>query len=1333
MNTRISKRISIFLAFVMILSSILIGIPDIVRAEGQTFVETFDNSDNNNTSYGAGNFVGVNNTEWSYTGGRGVLTDAGNDYSIDGNGLMFRRPADNPVIWATIKGGITDFSIDTKKAFTGLGKRELEVLINDVSKGKFVLDNSISGMQKFIVNGINIDGEFKLEIKFIGASSGGQTTIDNITWTSFGGGYPEPDTTSPIIEHTPVVEANLNLDLEIRSKVTDDRKVESVKLFYRTVGATEYKSKDINLSYNEYRGLISKGELNISGLEYYIEATDGTNIATSPENINTPYIVDIVDIKIPEPEPGENNFYFGQLHSHTNLSDGTGTPDDAYSWARDRGNADFFAVTDHSNWFDNDTGSENITKISDSTSTKWKTLNAKADQYNKDGEYAAIAGYEMTWSGSTGGWGHMNTFNTPWFASRTNKAMGLKEYYDKIAQWPDSINQLNHPGKTFGDFGDFGFYSEAADKVVQLIEVGNGEGPIRGSGYFPSYEYYTRALDKGWHLAPSNNQDNHKGNWVTSNDARNVVIADSLSRDSIYDGIRNLRSYATENKNLEIMYKINGEIMGSQLKNPEKLNFSININDPDVSDSTQKISKIDIISNGGVVAATKTFDSHNVDWNFELNPNYSYYYVKVTQANKDISVTAPIWTAEATPVGIGTLEPSSDYFELGSSIDINATIFNNDTTILANNKVEFYVGSISEENKIGEETILNVSQGSTGKASIKWTPDKLGVFNLYAVATLDEITKQFTASTNVEVISKGSAVKVMVDFAHKNHYVSGDYADKINSLKSMIKEKKMIMIENHNLVTDETLKDIDILIITSPHPKDKDAVTKSNLSNAEINAVKNFTDRGGSLIITSRANYGDGVGEYQNSIQGNKVLNAIESNIIFNSDQVIDNSTNGGQAYRLYFNKHTSQKYNLTPGFTVEDLYSFYSGCSVLLKSGGNDENVDFLVKGHSTTTNSNAGNVSSGHIPTSMGNISVIAAEKLPSGGKVIASGTTFFSDFEMSGDNRYTNVQIASNILDWMKPEVEIELKTIKEVRDGMPANFGQKFTIEGRVTAMSEAYSEEHNLNNAFFEVIYVQDETGGMTVFGISNTKLPLGTKVRVTGIAGEYEGDYQLQIKNESSDLIVLEDSVVEVAPKEISTGDSMKKLNEGLLVKVKGIVTRIDLVDNSLYVDDGSGEARVYVNGYISDGSGDDSKLGKWDPSIKVGDTVTAIGLAAKDPVGARLRVRNTGEIIKIEVVDSKYPLAIGEVEKVEHGDNVMVKVTVGNHTEDMVDVVVIIKATDKDGRAYKVKYQSQNIIKGQNLVEFNLNLSDYPNGIKEVKVYIWNSLDNMEPLSQVK
>jgi hypothetical protein len=39
--------------------------------------------------------------------------------------------------------------------------------------------------------------------------------------------------------------------------------------------------------------------------------------------------------------------FYGEVHSHTNLSDGKGLVENAYPYARDIGGVDYFAVTDH--------------------------------------------------------------------------------------------------------------------------------------------------------------------------------------------------------------------------------------------------------------------------------------------------------------------------------------------------------------------------------------------------------------------------------------------------------------------------------------------------------------------------------------------------------------------------------------------------------------------------------------------------------------------------------------------------------------------------------------------------------------------------------------------------------------------------------------------------------------------------------------------------------------------------------------------------------------------------------------------------------------------------
>jgi hypothetical protein len=172
---------------------------------------------------------------------------------------------------------------------------------------------------------------------------------------------------------------------------------------------------------------------------------------------------------------GTYHIYFGQLHSHTNLSDGQGSVEDAFSYASKVANLDFLAVTDHSNSLETTAGTANI--MDGSSSDKWKeghtaasSITAQKVKKNNVSDpgstFLGVYGYEMTWSD---GAGHMNTFNTPGFENRNNAVyknknqsitnpIGLKTYYDQLAKVPGSISQFNHPGSTFGDFYDYPDY-----------------------------------------------------------------------------------------------------------------------------------------------------------------------------------------------------------------------------------------------------------------------------------------------------------------------------------------------------------------------------------------------------------------------------------------------------------------------------------------------------------------------------------------------------------------------------------------------------------------------------------------------------------------------------------------------------------------------------------------------------------------------------------------------------------------------------------------------------------------------------------------------------------
>ena len=923
------------------------------------------------------------------------------------------------------------------------------------------------------------------------------------------------------------------------------------------------------------------------------------------------------------------NLYFGQLHSHTNLSDGQGTIDEAYTYAKNQAKVDFLAVTDHSNSFDNDTQAS----IADgSMSTKWNTGLAAADKYNEDGVFTALYAYEMTWSAGTGKYGHMNTFNTPGFETRTNAAMDLKSYYNALKTQEQSVSQFNHPGTTFGDFVDFGFYDEQVDELITLIEVGNGDGPIRGSGHFPSYEYYTRALDKGWHVAPTNNQDNHKGLWGNANTARTVIEAEELTRESLYEAIRERRVYSTEDENLEISYELNGATMGSILSEQSEANVVVTVLDPDAGDT---IDKIQLITDGGRVAHEVTnVNATEKEWKLTFTPDASstYYYVKVVQGDKDIAVTAPVWIREKENVGISNVEASSSKLLVGDEVTVETVVFNNESKAITNAKVEYYVNGSTEAVATDSLAMIEASNNGSLKATFPITKKGKNVIEAVLTLTINGAVREYTERIEITAFDSSEVSHVLIDGSKMNGYVTGNYAGNMNYVTELVGQEGGVVKINTETITSEILTGINVLIITDP---ENDFV----YSNEEVVAIKAFVEAGGDLIVTSKADYKDQTGQFGNAAQGNKVLEAIGATIRFNDDQVVDPVENGGQAYRLYFDDYNEES-PYTKGIDFGKIeqgnskntdykFSFYSGNSVLVPADAT--NVDVVVKGHETTTNDDA-DKQGDYTPLNPGDMVALAVETLPNGSKVVASGVTFFSDFEMNPKNDYSNRTIVTNLINDLAPAKEAQITPIKELHtdldgDNMPDLAGETRTIEGYVTAGNS------NSKTTFFDVIYVQDETGGITIHPISNLKLKLGQKVRITGVVGAYEGDTQLGNVNEALDVEILDESINLVKPTFMSTADSMLEETEGLLVAVKGTVTRIDTEKGNIFVNDGSGEARVFINGYIGGSKVDE--IDSWKSRISVGDTLYAVGLSAEDPEGSRIRVRDTDELV---VIDDETP-----------------------------------------------------------------------------------------------
>lgn len=101
------------------------------------------------------------------------------------------------------------------------------------------------------------------------------------------------DDKPPVIKHTPLKSIINGVGATVTATVKDNIGVQGVTLFYRMEGEENYKSVAMNNTTGiNYTAHIDAEDMNVGNLQYYIEATDGTNYAYSG-SIGEPNIVPV--------------------------------------------------------------------------------------------------------------------------------------------------------------------------------------------------------------------------------------------------------------------------------------------------------------------------------------------------------------------------------------------------------------------------------------------------------------------------------------------------------------------------------------------------------------------------------------------------------------------------------------------------------------------------------------------------------------------------------------------------------------------------------------------------------------------------------------------------------------------------------------------------------------------------------------------------------------------------------------------------------------------------------------------------------------------------------
>ena len=918
------------------------------------------------------------------------------------------------------------------------------------------------------------------------------------------------------------------------------------------------------------------------------------------------------------------NLYFGQLHAHTDISNGAGSVEEAFQYASQVDGLDFFAVTDHSDSFDNaDMGA--IDADGADISADWAAGKQAAASVT-NGDFVGLFGFEMTWPEDKQ-LGHISTFNTPGWQTRdqeafTNVTAALENYYKVLTAVPGSVSQFNHPDDIHGDFERFDHYSPRYDAVVSLLEVAGEDGVV-------DCEYYDLALDKGWHVAPTNNQNNHNGQWGDASDARTVVLAKSLTEEALYAAMKDRRVYATQDSDLAIFYELNGTVMGSILPKSEEAEITVFLSDP----TDEAIGNVEVVTDGGAVLVSEYVETPSQVLELPASGGRSYYYLRITQPDGDVAVTAPVWMDGYDDIGIGsfisdTLTPARDE-EIGLMVEL----YNDES-------VEFDLDALSlyADDKLVETVSKpgTVAAMDTLDYTFYYAHPELGVteFRVVATGSVNGESRTYEDTLSLSFRVPEQVKRISVDASHGNSGV-----DKLNRLKA-IAAKVNIAVD---ILDGELPENSDLLLITAPSkPFDEEFVEK----------VRSFAENGGTVILCGQSDMGDLSGLHTSG-ELNRLLEAMGATVRLNDDTAWDEENNSGTPDAVSANVFNPGG-DLTKSLKPEQTYTQRAGCTVNPGIG------TWLVKGRSTTHGVDA----DGDGQDTGENAVLLACEELANGGNVYVSGGLFLEDSAMKEpDNVWKSVSGNQGIAEAV---LGIEpLVTIDEMCSG---GDGEVFRIRGWAT------SGTSHPGNIFPNTIYLQDDTGGVALVPFTKKDIEVGTPLEAVGQKTFQDGNVVLKIIDYDKKL---DEPLYNYTPETTSNKTAMDyDANGGRLMQVEGRVTDVTYSVGGkgvsrITLKDGNGDlAEILIeNGIVSGADGKNNLASQ----VKRGRTVRAIGILHLDSDGTPvLRVRNCDEVVYVPPV----PVSLGSRRNPRTGD--LIWIAVGVMVLSGIGLAVLLKKRKK-------------------------------------------------------
>jgi len=330
---------------------------------------------------------------------------------------------------------------------------------------------------------------------------------------------------------------------------------------------------------------------------------------------------------------------WSDLHGHSQFSDGTGTPEDYFSYARDVAGLDVAALTDHDHWG---------MRFLDQNKEMWAQSQETVRRFNEPGRFVALAGYE--WTSWLHGHRHVLYFEdeSPIFSSMDPKYATPEQLW-KALENHNAISVAHHsaggPVSTNWDF----LPDAHIEPVTEVVSVhGSSEAPDSPRVIYDPVEgnFVRDTLGKGVPFGFVGSGDSHDGHpglsqLASPNGGLAAIFSEEKTRDGVLEALRARRAYATNGPRIWLRMSLDGHPMGARLSpvstDTQQLQYSVA--------GTAPIDHIDLVHSGHIAGSFPGEGQREASGTVDisaLEPG-GYVYIRVVQEDGGAAWSSPIY------------------------------------------------------------------------------------------------------------------------------------------------------------------------------------------------------------------------------------------------------------------------------------------------------------------------------------------------------------------------------------------------------------------------------------------------------------------------------------------------------------------------------------------------------------------------------------------------------------------------------------------------------------------------------------------------------------------